>query len=84
MSNTSQKAAESIREHAGTMRHKVWQSLVVFGPMTREEIEAVTGYGGNTVRPRVAELVKRRLVRETDQRRKTKSGREAVVLEAIQ
>lgn len=39
MKSTTQQAAESIREHAGTMRHKAWQALVRFGPLSRASKE---------------------------------------------
>jgi hypothetical protein len=51
--------------------------------MTRQEIEHATFLPGDSVRPRVLELIEAGLVRETDRTRKTTKGRDAAVLVAV-
>jgi response regulator of citrate/malate metabolism len=48
--------------------------------LTREEIEIHTGISGNTVRPRILELIEEGKIIESTQYRLTKSGRKARVL----
>lgn len=60
----------NILVHVG----RSWQGL------TRQEIEDRTGLDGNTVRPRVCELVKSSLLVEDGRTRPTRSGKPARVL----
>lgn len=77
---TSRAAAERIRPEARRMREVIYAAIKAAGfqGLTRPEIEAKTGYAGNTVRPRVIEL--RRATRVVDSDRKRK-GCLVVVLE---
>lgn len=79
---TSIAAAESIRPHAETQRHKILEFVRTRDEIgaTREDIELALEMNGSTVRPRVLELIARGLLRETDVTRATSSGRQAVVL----
>lgn len=79
---TSIAAADSITESADTLRARVLAYVVSRGAMgaTREEIEVGTGIGGNTVRPRVRELIRDLRLVESGLMRSTCSGRLAVVL----
>lgn len=83
---TSRLAADSIVKNAATLRLKVLQALLSAGQggLTREELEEVTGMGGNTLRPRVRELVLAKQIRELPEpmTRRTHSGREAAILTA--
>lgn len=81
-SATSHKAAESIRPKAAALRRQVFDYIATRGwaGATRQEIEAALGISGNTVRPRVVELVKAGMVIETNRSRKTSAGRLAAVL----
>lgn len=83
-SDTSREAAESMRETAASARGRVLRMIAGRGQFgaTRYEIEQILVMSGNTVRPRVVELLKAGLVEETDQRRLTGTGRWAVVLRA--
>jgi predicted transcriptional regulator len=78
---TSIAAAEAIRPFSGRGRLAVYQSLEN-RPQTREELTESTGLNGDTVRPRVAELLQRGMVRENGERA-TQSGRMAKVLEVV-
>lgn len=49
---------------------------------TRQEIEGETGLDGNTVRPRVAELIVRDLIRPSGDIRRSPTGRACEVLVA--
>jgi response regulator of citrate/malate metabolism len=75
---TSKAAAKSV--DAATLRACVLETIeAAAAGLTREEIEAATGLSGNTVRPRVWELVHAGLVAECGTRR-TASGRAAAVM----
>lgn len=52
-------------------------------PRTAEQIAIDTGYSGNTVRPRLLELEAKGLVRRSHETRRTLSGNEATVWEAV-
>jgi len=76
---TSIAAAKAVPD-AATLRSCVLSAIVdAANGLTREEIEAATGLNGNTVRPRVWELVRAGLV-EPRGVRKTQSGRAAAVM----
>ena len=51
--------------------------------LTRQEIEQGLGLSGDSVRPRVAELIARDLVRPSGEIRRTVTGRATEVLEAV-
>lgn len=78
---TSREAGESIRPHREIMRAGVLAYIRTCGELgaTDEEIAHRLFINPSTVRPRRGELVKLGLVRETDGRRKTLSGRKAIV-----
>lgn len=83
---TSRIAADSIVRHAKTLRQKVFQALLSAGEagLTREELETVCEMDGNTLRPRVWELIRAKSIRELPETmtRKTASGRQAAILTA--
>ena len=83
-SQTSREAAETIEPKAATLRRMVLDFIRGQGEhgATRQEIEAGLVMSGNTVRPRVCELMEMGLVVETDITRNTPSGRRAFVLRA--
>ena len=83
-SPTSNAAAESMEGHAARQRREVLDYLRTCPEgATREEIEIGLGMRGNSVRPRVIELLNRRLVYEFGTR-KTSSGRNAMIVRAKQ
>jgi len=93
-SPTSLAAAIDNWPRAGTQKARILETLKAasdranlgyYGEtlgLTREELEQWVGLSGNAVRPRVAELIEAGLVKETDRKRKTRSGSEAYVLVA--
>lgn len=63
-------------------RQAILEHVRSAGGATRDEIEAATGIQGNTVRPRVWELVRAGKLVESGEKRKTRGGCWAVVLMA--
>lgn len=82
---TSKAAAEQIKPDAATLRGIVLQLIVERAEhgATDEEIQRGLGLSGDTERPRRWELEKAGLVRDSGQRRRTSSGREATVWVAV-
>jgi hypothetical protein len=82
---TSIAAAESIRGTAATDRQRVLDAIRAAGihGLTREQIEVATGLAGNSVRPRVAELIAAGTIEEAGEIRRTSTGRAARVLTAV-
>jgi hypothetical protein len=80
-SGTSHAAAESIEPAADTLRAEVYSWIVRCGlyGATDEETADTLRMAGNTERPRRVELCDGGLVADSGQRRKTRSGRNAVV-----
>jgi len=80
--DTSRDAAKSIAPHLERLEAEVLGWLRWHGGATADEIEQHTGLAGNTVRPRLVALRARGLVCDSGERRKTRSGRAAVVWKA--
>lgn len=87
-SETSRQAALDAYPRQGSQRHRI---LTVFvsqlvgtdgsrAGYTREELERITNLSGNTIHPRVQELIQGGFIEETDRTRRTRNGSEAVVL----
>lgn len=81
-SETSKQAAEQIKQKAPILRDFVLRAIQR-RPDTDEELAVRTGMEGNTLRPRRRELELMGLIRKSGEVRKTKSGRNAVVWEAV-
>lgn len=80
-SETSREAAASIKADTSDLRAKVFaciQSAGAFG-RTDEEIQTRLSMGGSTERPRRRELQISGRIRESAMKRKTSTGRLAVV-----
>ena len=78
-SDTSREAAESMKPHVRSLKDTVYVTLVhAKHGMTAEEICTATGLKGDTVRPRIVELVREDRIIVAG-KRKTKSGRNADV-----
>lgn len=80
-SETSQAAAESMREHAGKQEQSVLAAIVERGPVgaTTDELETQLGLSHQSASARVSTLKKQGAIVENGQRRKTRSGRNAAV-----
>lgn len=84
-SDTSRAAAERIEPARDTLRAEVFSYIVQAGlsGATDEEISEALAIPGNTERPRRVELVEGGHVDDSLRRRKTRSGRSAVVWVAV-
>lgn len=83
-SATSIAAAESMKETASTLRSKVLEAIRRSdGGLTTDEVEQLLSLNHQTASPRMWELHKRGLIGDSGNRRKTRSGRMAVVYRAI-
>lgn len=80
-SETSRQAALDAYPRQDGQRWKVLHGMPLRGGATRDELEQRTGLSGNTVRPRVQELIDGDFLEETIRTRPTRAGSEAVVLE---
>jgi hypothetical protein len=80
-SATSRDAAVSILPEVKTLRGKVLKALYYRGEegMTDEELQLALAMNPSTERPRRVELCERLLVFESNETRRTKSGRSARV-----
>jgi hypothetical protein len=89
-STTSKDAAHKVAGQAMTLREQVLKVLQVKGPdgMTADEIAHVVGRSEFSIRPRVSELRKQKLVHEKTtkgsvERRDNESGMSAIVWVAV-
>lgn len=80
-SDTSKQAAASIEPHLARLERIVFEVVARAGAvgLTAQEIEETHGIPGNTVRPRLVALCRKGMVRDSGERRNTRSGRRAVV-----
>lgn len=78
---TSDRAALMIAEHAPTLRQRILELIRARGPagLTDDEGEAELGIIAQTYTPRRGELRRMGLIRDTGERRPTRSGRPAAV-----
>ncbi len=81
-SDTSFLAAERIEPSAGTLRQVVLNQIRLGGGMTCDAIEVVLDMRHQTASARIRELALSGHVVDTGDRRKTRSGRLAVVWRA--
>ena len=84
-SDTSKDAAAEIETRARTLRASVYAFLKISGAYgaTDQELQVALNMDPSTERPRRIELVERELVKDSGKKRKTKSGRQAVVWTVI-
>lgn len=78
---TSEAAARAVEPRSGTQRLTVLELIREAGErgLTDEELSRLTGWSGNTVRPRRGELVRDGWVVASDLRRSTPQGHAAIV-----
>lgn len=79
--DTSREAAEKIIGKAGELRFRVYHRIRLSGEFgcTDEQIQKAERMDPSTQRPRRVELVRAGLVRDSGRKRRTHSGRFAVV-----
>ena len=82
---TSRQTAIRHLQKSHTERAKVFQNFEKEGDhgVTDQEGMDVTGYEGNTYRPRRGELVTQGLVCASGERRKTRAGNKAIVWKLV-
>ncbi len=80
-SETSRMAAAEAESSASTLRALVYRTILEAGATgcTDEELQGALSMNPSTQRPRRIELVHRRLVLDSGERRKTRAGRWATV-----
>ncbi len=81
--DTSIAAAGRTWPQSGTARERVLAAIVVL-PGTDEEIADALDMNPNTQRPRRKELEEMGWIRDSGQRRKTRSGTRAIVWEYVE
>ncbi len=81
-STTSREAAKWIEPDARSLRGAVLIYLRRTGGTTAQEVERDLELSGNTVRPRIRELVKAGLVYDSGETRVLASGRKAIIWRA--
>ena len=79
--DTSIDAARTV--NTGELQKKVLDALRSFGPMTTDETANVLGVDRLAIRPRFSELKDMLLVRDSGERRKNKSNKNAIVWEVL-
>lgn len=86
-SDTSEQAAESVKETAASVRNRILKFIEIRGEegATCDEVERFLGLKHQTASARIAELHhKFRRIVDSGQRRKTRSGRNAAVYVATE
>lgn len=76
-SSTSRAAAKAIKDHAPSIRERVYALIAYAGPISDQQIATTLNLAENTVRPRRVELVAEGLVRAAPDVVRTASGRQA-------
>jgi len=79
---TSRAAADAIRPHRESLRDRVLGTIKCLNGATAWDIEFGTGLSGNTVRPRLRELVQAGRVYDSGETRRLASGRKAIIWRA--
>lgn len=78
-SETSKEAAVSIAETAGSLRETVRCEIIYHRGATCDEVEAALDLRHQTASARIRELFLQGKIYDSGQKRKTRSGRSAVV-----
>jgi len=77
--DTSQAAAESIVRDLSKVKRVIWHHIRIWGGLTCEEVEIHLAISHQTASARIRDLRLAGVIRDTGERRKTKSGRQAIV-----
>jgi len=83
-SETSEEAADRIKDHVGRLQREVLAWLERMGDLgaTCDEIETDLGLSHQTVSARLCELERKDWITKTTEKRQTRSGRRAFVYKA--
>lgn len=76
-SRTSRQAAERIKDHAPSIRERVYEVIRREGPISDQRLASTLGLAENSIRPRRVELVAEGLVRAHYETVLTASNRQA-------
>lgn len=79
--DTSRGAAKAATPAMTAKRAAVLGAVIGYGPMTQEEVATFLAWPIQSVNPRVNELARLGLIRDTGERRPTRSGKRAAVWE---
>lgn len=82
VTDTSREAAQKMQPKAINMRLDCLEALQGEGAMTADEIASLLHESILAIRPRITELNKMGLIKDTGERRKNASGRNAIVWRA--
>lgn len=77
--STSRAAGDSMQQHATRLARQIWDYLKDHGPATCAEAQQALGLSHQTCSARFNELKRKGLIHDTGAKRKTPSGRAAVV-----
>lgn len=80
--DTSKAAADAIAPRVGSLRERVL-ACVKLKPGTPERIANILGEPVMNIRPRLSELSKTGLVKDSGRRGKAMGGRKAIIWEAV-
>lgn len=78
-SDSSREAAIQIKESSSSLRMRILNLIMKSGSMTCDEVEVKTGLRHQTASARIRELVLKGFIEDSSERRKTRSGRNAVI-----
>ena len=76
---TSLEALNSLGESKGAMKSKIFKLIQEKGGMTCDEVEVALNMKHQTVSARIRDLRSEAAIRDYSERRRTRSGRNAVV-----
>lgn len=81
VAETSRTALQSMEPHLDRLELLVISTIIKHGPMTCDRCEEITGLAHQTISARFNALAKptRKLIEDSGEKRKTRSGRPAVV-----
>ena len=76
-------ARQTTNASAASMRKRVYETIANADGLTDEEVQSHLSMNPSTERPRRLELVRSGFIRDSGDRRQTKSGRNAIVWIAV-
>ena len=79
--DTSRGAAKAATPAMKDRQREIVDTLTLYGPLTQEAIATAVSRPIQSINPRVNELARMGLIRDTGERRPTKSGKRAAVWE---